>query len=170
MDGSRFDSLAKALWVAGTRRSVVRLLTTAPILGALAAFLRLEASEATHPANRVLEHKEQRRRKARQARRKRSHQQHNQDRDQQANDGGGGGGDAPGGTGGFPCVPLDQVCSGLSKIPCCNPRGNAGTECLLTAAGSSRPVNANVGTPRGANRAWGPRMWSVCAMSKPVPG
>ena len=39
MDGSRFERLTKALWVAGTRRTVVRLLTTAPVLGALAALL-----------------------------------------------------------------------------------------------------------------------------------
>ena len=44
MDGSRFDRLTRALWVAGTRRSVIRRLTTAPVLGALAALLAAEAS------------------------------------------------------------------------------------------------------------------------------
>src|SRR5215216_1553745 len=110
MDPDRFDRLSKAVFHAGTRRQLLGLLTTAPVLASLTVLLGPEETEAEHPANRVLQHKEQRRHKARQERRKNRHQKQ-QDQNQNNNNGGGGsgggGGDAPGGLGGGTCVPLD---------------------------------------------------------------
>src|SRR5918994_3739791 len=112
MDADRFDRLSKTVFHAGTRRQLLGLLTTVPVLGALTALLGPEETEAEQPANRLLQHKEQRRRKARQERRKTRHQK--QDQNQNNNNGGGGsgggGGDAPGALGGGACVPPDQGC------------------------------------------------------------
>ena len=126
MDADRFDRLSKAFFCAGTRRRLIGLLTTAPVLASLTVLLSSEESEAEHPANRVLDHKAQRRHKARQERRKKRNQRQ-QDQNQNSNDGGGGG--APGATG-ETCVPLDQVCGG-PFVTCCGGRDH---RCHFTAA------------------------------------
>ena len=114
MDPVRFDRLSKAVFRAGTRRRLLGLLSTAPVLASLTLLLSPEASEATHPANRVLRRKEQRRRKARKQRRKERHQQQKQQKQHQSDGEGGGTPAAPGGT----CVPLDQVCT-IEVTTCC---------------------------------------------------
>jgi hypothetical protein len=108
MPGRRFDRLAISLWDAGSRRELVRLLTTAPVLGALTALLGSEEGEAAHPANRVLRRKEQRRRKARKARR--------EQRDQKENQHGNEGAGPP--QGGNTCTPLNNTCI-IGGNPCC---------------------------------------------------
>ena len=70
MDPVRFDRLTKTLVTASTRRRLVGLMTTAPLLGVLPTLLGQE-SEAAHPAKRLLHRKEQRRRKRRQQLRQR---------------------------------------------------------------------------------------------------
>ena len=118
MDADRFDRLAKVFFRSGTRRRLIGLLTTAPVLGALAVFLSPEG-EAEHPANRVPRRKAQYRSKARKERRKRRNQQQ---QNQNSNDGGGGGGDASGGDRVGTCgtCPPGTICTvnGSCAQPC----------------------------------------------------
>src|SRR5215212_5705429 len=88
MDADGFDRLAKAFFRSDTRRHLLGLLPTAPVLGALTVLLSPEEGEAGHPVNRLLRRKKQRRLKARKERRRR----HRQRKDQNQPDGGDGGG------------------------------------------------------------------------------
>ena len=136
MDPDRFDQLSKTVFHAGTRRQLLGRLTTVPVLGALTALLGPEETVAEHPANRLLQHKEQRRHKARQERRKTAVSSRTRTEQQQQRwwwqrwwrRG------SPGALGGGTCVRLDQVCSVLPfATPCCAPMQCRATATVLVA-------------------------------------
>jgi hypothetical protein len=92
MDGSQFDTLARAFATTGTRRWLVRLVAALPLGGALTTLGQDEAA-AERPHERLARRTQQRNRKQR--------TQRQQNQNQNNNDGGGGnGGGGGGGNGG----------------------------------------------------------------------
>jgi hypothetical protein len=91
MDGSQFDTLARAFATTGTRRWLVRLVAALPLGGALSTLGQDEAV-AERPHERLARRTPQRNRKQR--------TQRQQNQNQNTNDGGGGNGGGGGGNGG----------------------------------------------------------------------
>jgi hypothetical protein len=92
MDGSQFDTLARAFATTGTRRWLVRLVAALPLGGALTTLGQDEAA-AERPHERLARRTQQRNRKQR--------TQRQQNQNQNTNNGGGGnGGGGGGGNGG----------------------------------------------------------------------
>ena len=127
MDGSHFDTLARAFATSGTRRRLVALLA-ALSLGAVLTTLGEDAAAAERPIDRVQQRTPQRNRKQR-------NNQNNQNKNKNKNGGGGGvrgttpcrGIDCPAGTdccgdSFHPvCCPAGQTCCGTSGFgQCCS--------------------------------------------------
>lgn len=124
MDAKRFDALARDVWQRATRRRILLRLAVLPVLGVVAAhFAGAEESSAAHPAHRLQD------RKARKHDHARRRKKHRRDVRRRGNGNQGGGGGGVGGGGGETCVPIDQVCSGFSRIKCCEP-----AHCYSTAS------------------------------------
>jgi hypothetical protein len=119
MDPSAFDTLARSVVQAGTRRRLLaRLLVGVPLLGALAVGRENEAA-AERPIDRLQQRTQQRNRK----------QRNNQNNNQNNNNGGGGGGgnNNKGGGGGGGNLGAPVPCGQLNQ-PCC-----AGNTCSASA-------------------------------------
>jgi hypothetical protein len=89
MDGSRFDTLARAIAHSGTRRRLVSLLLALPLGGVLPTLSEEEAAAQQRPIDRLRQRTPQRNRK------QRNNNQNNNNNNNNQNNNGGGGGNTP---------------------------------------------------------------------------
>jgi hypothetical protein len=186
MDGSQFDTLARAFATTGTRRWLVRLVAALPLGGALTTLGQDEAA-AERPHERLARRTQQRNRK------QRTQRQQNQNQNQN-NGGGGGGGNGGGGNnnnnnnrngntlGSFElcspgsACPSGQVClSGACFTTCPGPfsclGGSGGCQpdaaCQQTTSGTAVCTTGTTSDSCTTDADCG--LWSVCIKNPPAP-
>ena len=190
MDGSQFDTLARAFATTGTRRWLVRLVAALPLGGALTTLGQDEAA-AERPHERLARRTQQRNRKQRTQRQQNQNQNNNNGGG--GNGGGGGGGNGGGGNnnnnnrngntlGSFElcspgsACPSGQVClSGACFTTCPGPfsclGGSGGCQpdaaCQQTTSGTAVCTTGTTSDSCTTDADCG--LWSVCIKNPPDP-
>jgi hypothetical protein len=134
MDGSHFDTLARAIAQGGTRRRLVSLLLALPLGGVLTPLGEEEAAAQQSPIDRVRQRTPQRNRKQRNTKKNNNNQNNNNNKKNNNNNNNAGGGGGPLTTGPS-CLPFEANCQHNSE--CCSGSCTAGAinNCLCSRSG-----------------------------------